>query len=109
MPYRIYRGTKVYLIRSPCPCLLRGPPSDHVSPLVTLIELFLNSKPSFGRGEPRQTGKAKQIDKKIDQGHSGGAAATGIPKCLPHDLSHRWQWWESPPLHRVSPHLEMPR
>jgi hypothetical protein len=41
--------------------------------LVTLIELFLNYKPSAGRGEPgtrvaRQINKSKQIDKKIDQG-----------------------------------------
>jgi hypothetical protein len=48
--------------------------------LVTLIELFLNYKPSAGRGEPgtwvaRQTGKSKQIDKKIDRGHSSGVAA----------------------------------
>jgi hypothetical protein len=29
MPHRIYRGTKVYFIRSPHPCLYRG----HTSPL----------------------------------------------------------------------------
>jgi hypothetical protein len=33
MPHRIYRGTKVYFIRSPHPCLYRGPPSGHASPL----------------------------------------------------------------------------
>jgi hypothetical protein len=33
MPHRIYRGTKVYFINSPHPCLYRGPPSGHASPL----------------------------------------------------------------------------
>jgi hypothetical protein len=33
MPYRIYRRTKVYFIRCPHPCLCRGPPSGHASPL----------------------------------------------------------------------------
>jgi hypothetical protein len=31
MPHRIYRGTGVYFIRSPHPCLCRGPPSGHAS------------------------------------------------------------------------------
>jgi hypothetical protein len=47
-----------------------------------LIELFLNYKPSAGRGEPgtwvtRQTGNSKQIDKKLNRGHSSGVA---VPK-----------------------------
>jgi hypothetical protein len=47
------RGTEVYLIRSPHPCLCRGPPSLTMQALlVTLIGLFLNYKPSAGRGEP---------------------------------------------------------
>jgi hypothetical protein len=31
--HRIYRETKVYIIKSPQPCLHRGPPSGHESPL----------------------------------------------------------------------------
>jgi hypothetical protein len=87
--------------------------------LVTLIEMFLNYKLSTGREKPgtwvtRQTSKAKQIGKKIDKGHSSGVAVAGVPKCLPHDLSHKWQRWESmgernTPSHIVSPHLVMPR
>jgi hypothetical protein len=33
MSHRIYRGAKVYLIKSPHLCLCMGPPSGHVSPL----------------------------------------------------------------------------
>jgi hypothetical protein len=56
--------------------------------LVTLIELFLNYKPSAGRGEPgtwvaRQIGKIRQTDKKIDQGQSSG--------WLQSDHSYKWQ------------------
>jgi hypothetical protein len=40
MPHRIYRGTKVYLIRSPHPCLYRGLLLAMQALLVTLIESF---------------------------------------------------------------------
>jgi hypothetical protein len=65
--------------------------------LVTLIELFLNYKPSAGRGEPGtwvsgQTSKSKSIrdwSKVILVGWMH-------PKYLKilHDYSHRWQWQE---------------
>jgi hypothetical protein len=65
--------------------------------LVTLIELFLNYKPSAGRGEPGtwvtgQTDKTKSIkdwSKVISVGWLH-------PKYLEilHNLSHRWQWQE---------------
>jgi hypothetical protein len=66
MSHRIYRegGTKFYLIRSPCSCLHGVLSLAMQALLVTLIELFLNYKPSAGRGEPgtwvtRQTTKSK--------------------------------------------------
>jgi hypothetical protein len=64
MPHRIYRGTKAYFIRSPHPCLCRGPPSGHASPLGYFDRVIFNYKPSAGRREPGtwdagQTGKPK--------------------------------------------------
>jgi hypothetical protein len=46
---------------------------------VTLIELFLNYKPSAGRGEPglglRENRQVK-IDKRLVKGHFGGGGCT---------------------------------
>jgi hypothetical protein len=74
----IYRGTKVYFIRSPHPHLCRFSPSGHASPLGYFDRvIFFNYKPSSGRGEPGtwvagQTGKSKEIDKKLVRGFPGG-------------------------------------
>jgi hypothetical protein len=52
MPHRVYRGTKVYFIRSPHPCLYRGPPSGHTNPLGYFDRvIFFNYNHSADRGE----------------------------------------------------------
>jgi hypothetical protein len=64
MPHRIYRGTEVYSSGVPIHTSARVFPMAMQALLVTLIELFLNYKPSAGREEPGtwvtgQTGKSK--------------------------------------------------
>jgi hypothetical protein len=86
MPHRIYRGTKVYFIRSPHPCLYRGPPSGHASPLGYFDRvIFLNYKGSAGRGKlglPGSQGKqASQIDERLVKDHLQGVGATEISIC----------------------------
>jgi hypothetical protein len=51
MPHRIYRGTKVYFIRSPIHTSTGVLLLAMKALLVTLIESFFNYKPSAGRGE----------------------------------------------------------
>jgi hypothetical protein len=63
------------------------------------MELFLNYKPSTGRGEP-STWIAGQTGKSV------GAAATRVNKYLPHNLSHRWQWRESSGERDALSHIE---
>jgi hypothetical protein len=70
MSHRIYRGTKVYLIRSPCPCLCRGPPSGHEIPLGyfdRVIFKLQDFRVIFKLQDlfAGQTGKSKGIDKKL--------------------------------------------
>jgi hypothetical protein len=86
MPHRIYKGTKVYFIKSPHPCLYRGPPSGHASPLSYFdrVILFLYKR-SAGRGElglPGLQGKqASQIDERLVKDHPRGVGATEISIC----------------------------
>jgi hypothetical protein len=82
MPHRIYRGTKVYFIRSPHPRLCRGPPSGHASPLgyfdrvITSLQLVEENQAYLGCRANRQV----KIDKRLVKGHfGGGVAAPEIP------------------------------
>jgi hypothetical protein len=64
MPHRIYRGKKSTSSGVPMHTSAGVLPLAMQALLVTLIELFLNDKPSAGRGEPGtwvtgQTGKSK--------------------------------------------------
>jgi hypothetical protein len=83
MPHRIYRGTKVYFIRSPYPCLYRGPPSGHASPLGYFNRvIFINYKCSADRGElglPESQGKQEsQNDERLFKEHLRRVGGTEI-------------------------------
>jgi hypothetical protein len=53
----IYRGTKVYFIKSPHPCLYRGPPSGHARALGYFDRVI--SKLQAFSWVAGQTGKSK--------------------------------------------------
>jgi hypothetical protein len=82
MPHRIYRGTKVYFIRSPHPCLYRGPPPGHASPLGYFDSYFLDYKCSAGGGElglpGLQGNRQVKIDERVVKDHLSGVGTTGI-------------------------------
>jgi hypothetical protein len=85
MPHRIYRGTKVYFIRSPHPCLCRGPLSGHANPLgyfdrvITSLQLVEENQAYL---DPRANWQVK-TDKRLVKGHFRGVAAPKIHRNPP--------------------------
>jgi hypothetical protein len=119
MPHRIYKGTKVYLIRSPCPCLCRAFPNGHASPLGYFDRVIFKLQDFSWQRRTRYLGcranrQVKINKQEIGQGLFGVVvvAATRKPNVF-YDLSHRWQWQDSKGerdalSHVVSPHLGTP-
>jgi hypothetical protein len=87
MPHRIHRGTKVYSIRSPHPCLFRGPPSGHANPLGYFDRVIFKLQAFNWQRRARYLGHRAhgqvKIDKKLVGGHFGEVAASEIPKNPP--------------------------
>jgi hypothetical protein len=77
MSHGIYRGTKVCLIKSPCPYLHKGPPSGHASLLGILGPLtdrVIFRITSLQQLETYQVPESQSKQGKYNQGHSGQVA-----------------------------------
>jgi hypothetical protein len=73
--------------------------------LVTFMELFKITSLQLVEGKPG-TWVAGQTSKKLIRVTVAEWLQLDVPKCLPHNLSHRWQWWESMGERDALSHIE---